>query len=161
MTLLLGLIASFSACGKHKNTALVGSGKVRYSDEVQPKNTSCFPGKAARKKVPVCSLSAEQVQAEGRSSPWRVSPLTPPPPVAEHADLWKQSPTANSKWSHHARWDYWTDQNSCFGVFSLSWCSQTWTVRGSAKSLWGLRVKIIPREGLKTLSQTPSLSAPW
>lgn len=39
----------------HKHGASEGSGKVKHSDEVQSKNTSCFPGKAATRKVPVCS----------------------------------------------------------------------------------------------------------
>lgn len=40
-----------------KHGASEGSGKVRYSDEVWSKNTSCFPGKAASEKVPVCALT--------------------------------------------------------------------------------------------------------
>lgn len=41
----------------HTHSASEGSGKVRYSDEVCSKNTSCFPGKAASEKVAVCSLT--------------------------------------------------------------------------------------------------------
>lgn len=69
----------------HKSRAGEGSGKVRYSDEVWSKNTSCFPGKAASKKS-ACLLSYH-LTSVGRRELLTVVVF----PLAEHADLWKQS----------------------------------------------------------------------
>lgn len=71
---------------KHtKGRAGEGSGKVRYSDEVWSKNTSCFPGKAASTKS-ACLLSYH-LTSVGRRELLTVVVF----PLAEHADLWKQS----------------------------------------------------------------------
>ncbi len=64
----------------HKHSASQGSGKVRCSDEVQSKNTSCFPGKAASEGA--CLLSYHLTSASRRELLTVVVF-----PVAEHADL--------------------------------------------------------------------------
>lgn len=60
----------------------MGSGKLTYSDEVWSKNTSCFPGNAASKKVPVC-LFSRHLTSVGRRELLTVVVF----PLAEHADL--------------------------------------------------------------------------
>lgn len=53
---------------------------MRYSDEVQSKNTSCFPGKAEREGA---CLRSEHLTSAGGGEPLTVLVF----PVAEHADL--------------------------------------------------------------------------
>ncbi len=73
--------------------------------------------------------------------------------------------STDSNWSHYAWWAYWA--RSCWTA--VLWCALfIFTVTDfrcvglTSESLWGLRVKAVtPREGLKILSQTSSLSAPW
>lgn len=84
-------------------------------------------------------------------------------PVAEHADLWKQS-LQTQNWSHYARCAYWT--RSCrtavrFGALYLSSLSEIYAVWGSparAYEDWEWKQSHSQR-GVK--DPEPSLSAPW
>lgn len=91
-----------------------GGGKVRYSDAVGAKNTSCFPGTWARRKVPVCFLTAWQVQ--GEVSP---PPDTPPPQLTEHCWLMKTKSADLNRSDYYA--SELSEQDSCRTAVRFIW----------------------------------------